>query len=68
MKGRFNVTINKNLTMEKRIQGLGNDPVVYYLHKNRNFIRKLKPARTEDKTASEEVQELAGNLDDIFYK
>ena len=41
MKGRFRVTINKNLEMKKRIQSFSNDPVCYYLHKNRNFLRKL---------------------------
>ena len=51
MRGRFKVTINKNLAMKKRIQSFSNDPVVYYLHKNRNFIRKLQPVR-EEKTVS----------------
>lgn len=41
MRGRFKVIINKNLEMKKRIQSFSNDPCAYYLHKNRNFIRKL---------------------------
>ena len=32
MKGRFKVTVNKNLQMKKRIMSLGNDPVVFYMH------------------------------------
>ena len=54
MKGRFKVVINKNLQMKKRIQSLGNDPVVYYMHQNRNFIRKLEPNR-EEQSPSEKV-------------
>lgn len=42
MRGRFKVSVNKDLKMEKRIQSFSNDPVVYYLHKNRNFLRKLE--------------------------
>lgn len=41
MRGRFKVSINKNLHMKKQIQSFSNDPVIYYLHKNRNFLRKL---------------------------
>ena len=67
MKGRFKVTINKNLQMKKKIQSFSNDPVVYYLHKNRNFMRKLVPTR-EEKSASETVEALAENLDDMWYK
>ena len=45
MKGRFEVTINKNLEMKKRIQKFGNEPICYYLHKNRNFLQKLEDKR-----------------------
>ena len=65
MKGRFRVIINKNLAMKKRIQSFSNDPVIYYLHKNRNFIRKLQPPR-EEKSTFENVMELADKIDDIF--
>ena len=67
MRGAFKVTINKNLCMDKKIQSFSNDPVIYYLHKNRNFIRKLQPDRTEEKSASVTVEELASNLDNIYY-
>ncbi len=66
MRGRFKVTINKNLEMKKRIQSFSNDPVIYYLHKNRNFIRKLQPVK-EEASIGEKVEELAGNLDEHFY-
>ena len=42
MRGRFKVAINKNIAMKKQIQSFSNDPVIYYLHKNRNFLRKLQ--------------------------
>ena len=42
MKGRFSLTINKGLEMKKRIQKFGNEPICYYLHKNRNFLQKLE--------------------------
>lgn len=66
MRGRFKVIINKNLEMKKRIQSFSNDPVVYYLHKNRNFIRKLSIPK-EQKSTYEEVEDLASRIDDIFY-
>ena len=53
--------------MKKRIQSFSNDPVVYYLHKNRNFIRKLEPSRDE-KTVSEKVEDFAEQVEDIFAK
>ena len=66
MKGRFKVKINRKLQMMKQVQSLANDPVIYYLHKNRHFIRKLRPTKKEEQTASEQVQELAGKLDQMF--
>ena len=54
MKGRFKVKINKNLVMKKQVQSLANDPVSYYLHKNRQFIRKLQQ-KSEERSASEDV-------------
>ena len=67
MRGRFKVIINKNLAMKKRIQSFSNDPVIYYLHKNRNFIRKLQPPRDE-KSTIEKVLDLETQLGDIFYQ
>ena len=66
MKGRFKVNINKNLDMPTRIQSFSNDPVAYYLHKNRNFIRKLQPTRNEV-SASEKCKELCEGMDEFFY-
>lgn len=42
IKGRFTVIINKNLPMQKQIEKFANEPVAFYLHKNRNFIEKLQ--------------------------
>ena len=42
MKGRFKLIINKDLAMSKQIQKFGNEPIVFYLHKHRNFFQKLK--------------------------
>ena len=66
MRGRFKININKNLEMKKRIQSFSNDPVAYYLHKNRNFIRKLQPMREEQKSPSQVAEDIAENLDDMF--
>ena len=65
MRGRFKVVISKKIEMKKRIMSFSNDPVVYYLHKNRNFIRKLQPTRDE-KTAFENVCDFEQRLDNIF--
>ena len=44
MKGRFQINVNRKLTLGTQINKLANDPVSYYMHKNRNFIHKLKVA------------------------
>jgi hypothetical protein len=36
------VIINKTLPMQKQIEKFANEPVAFYLHKNRNFIEKLQ--------------------------
>lgn len=66
MRGRFKVNINKNLDMKKRIQTFSNDPVAYYLHKNRNFIRKLQPS-SEDRTHMDKVHEFEENMKEYFH-
>ena len=66
MRGRFKININKNLEMKKQIQSFSNDPVAYYLHKNRNFIRKLQPMREEPRSPAQVAEDLAENLDEIF--
>ena len=40
-KGNFGLLINVDLPMGKKIEKYAADPVVFYLHKNRNFIKKL---------------------------
>ena len=41
--------------------------MAYYLHKNRNFIRKILPEKRVERSPSEVVGELASKIDDIFY-
>ena len=41
--------------------------MVYYLHKNRNFIRKIMPEKRAERSPSQVVDELASKIDDIFY-
>lgn len=67
MKGRFEVTINKNLEMKKRIQKFGNEPICYYLHKNRNFLQKLEDKRTRA-TAQDKVMDFRNNFHEIQRK
>ena len=47
LKGRFTLIINKDLPMKKQIEKFANEPVAYYLHKNRNFIEKLESRKTK---------------------
>ena len=42
LMGDFQLNINKNLTMPQKIEKFAEDSVVYYLHKNRNFFKKMQ--------------------------
>jgi hypothetical protein len=42
LNGAFKLLINHKLPMHKKIERYGTEPVVFYLHKQRNFIRKLE--------------------------
>ena len=63
MKGRFKVSINKDLAMKKQIQKFGNEPIVFYLHKHRNFLQKLEN-RTQKLGAFEEAQEIEKEMEE----
>ena len=41
LKGQFRLKINHNLSMPKKIEKYAEEPIVFYLHKKRNFIKKL---------------------------
>ena len=41
LKGNFKLLINVDLPMNKKIEKYASDPVAFYLHKDRNFIKKL---------------------------
>ena len=47
LKGAFKLSINHDLPMPKKIERYCAEPVVFYLHKNRNFIRKLQLSKEE---------------------
>ena len=42
LKGAFKLLINHELPMHKKIERYGTEPVAFYLHKQRNFIKKLE--------------------------
>lgn len=44
LKGRFDLKINHGLRMSKKIEMYANEDVAFHLHKNRNFLTKLKKA------------------------
>jgi hypothetical protein len=44
-KGDFKLLINHKLPMHKKIERFGNEPVVFYLHKKRNFINKIEKSK-----------------------
>jgi hypothetical protein len=47
LKGHFDLMINHNLQMSKKIEMYANDNVAFFLHKNRNFISKLVKGQKE---------------------
>ena len=67
MKGRFSLTINKGLEMKKRIQKFGNEPICYYLHKNRNFLQKLEDKQVRT-TEVEKINDFRRDLPEIQKK
>ena len=54
LKGAFRLLLNHQLPMPKKIEKFGADPVVFYLHKARNFIRKLEVSKIESEQRKEE--------------
>lgn len=44
LKGKFDLKINHGLRMSKKIEMYANEDVAFFLHKNRNFLTKLKRA------------------------
>ena len=41
LKGDFRLQLNHRLSMPKKIEQFAVDPVSFYLHKQRNFVRKI---------------------------
>lgn len=42
MRGRFRLRISSKLPEVKKIEKYSQDSMVFYLHKNRNFLRKIE--------------------------
>ena len=42
LKGRFDLKLNQNLSMDTKINMFSNEGVIFHLHKNRNFIEKIQ--------------------------
>jgi hypothetical protein len=42
LKGKFSLRISKNLSISKKIEKYAQDSMVFHLHKNRNFLRKIE--------------------------
>ena len=55
LKGRFDLRINHALGMNKKIEMYANDGVAFFLHKNRNFIKKLITARDQYEDEKKQV-------------
>ena len=56
LKGKFDLKINHGLRMSKKIEMYANDDVAFFLHKNRNFLDKLKKA--EEKHIEEKMRKV----------
>jgi len=67
LKGRFTLIINKDLPMKKQIEKFANEPVAYYLHKNRNFIEKLENRKVK-RSSEQAVKDITENLQNIAQK
>ena len=50
MAGHFKLKLPKGLIAGKRVQQFSNDKMVYHMHKNRTFLRKLWPRKSEQST------------------
>jgi hypothetical protein len=42
LKGCFKLKISKHMKMPQKIEKYAQEPVVFHLHKKRNFIRKIE--------------------------
>lgn len=57
LKGKFKLMINKQLDRHTKIEKYANEPISFYLHKNRNFLRKLDNQEREDKFEEDELKQ-----------
>lgn len=49
LKGGFKLKISKHMKMPQKIEKYAQEPVVFHLHKKRNFIRKIERQAIEQK-------------------
>ena len=61
LKGGFSLRISKNLSIDKKIEKYAQDSMVFHLHKNRNFLRKIELQEKEE-NAKRENEEKFRNL------
>ena len=56
LRGRFKLMINKSLNRNTKIGKFANEPNSFYLHKQRNFLRKIDNQEKEDQEEEDEKQ------------
>lgn len=54
--GKFDLKLSKTLTMPQKMVKYAHEPVVFYLHKNRNFIHKLRNHDINEQKLQEEKE------------
>ena len=56
MKVNFKLIINKDLDNQTKIQKFANEPEVFMLHKNRNFLRRLENQGLDEERSKERLR------------
>ena len=53
LKGKFKLMINKDLKREIKIRKYADEPISFYLHMNRNFLKKIDDQHSDDRIEKE---------------
>ena len=56
LKGRFKLRMNKNLSMPQKVIKYAQEPVVFHLHKKRNFFHKIQGQLDDDLKIKNEAE------------
>ena len=56
------MTINPRLPINVKIERYAYEPVAFYLHKNRNFLDKIRKAENEYKKSIEDDENLRNSI------